>query len=480
MNTPLIAACAGLLALTSSTTTMHAQIDRTVRPKGGPAPRVQLPDIQKARLANGLEIRLVRDTELPELALNLIIHAGSDRDPAGRPGVASLTADVLDEGTSSRSALEIADAMEFVGAQLSVRSTFDATFVTLNTLTRHLDATLEVMADVLTDPAFPPREVERLRDQRLTALLQQKDRAATIASLAFSRIVYGDSHPYGKDPAGTEQSLGAITREDLERFYRTYYRPGNAVLIVVGDITLEDATSRLGRALGRWTGDRVPAAEAPPTPEVDARRIYLIDKPGAPQSEIRIGYPALARSTPDYFPVLAMNRILGGQFASRLNMNLRERHGYTYGARSSFQFLKHPGPFMAAAGVFAGKTDSALAEFLRELDLMHREGVTPEELDFIKKGLVGGFALSFETPAQVAGILQNIVLYNLPDDYYQTYLQNIERIGREDVRQVAGQYLDASRMAVVVVGDVASIRSGMEAMKAGPIVLCDTEGRPLP
>lgn len=449
-------------------------------PKGKPAPVVRVPEIQKAKLSNGLAVWLVEHRELPLVAFNLVVQAGSDRDPLELPGLASMTADVLDEGTATRDALRISDELESIGASLGVNSGNDGSFVSLRTLTRHLDRALAVYADVIANPAFPEKEFERLRKQRIASLLQQKDQPTSIADNAFARILYGDRHPYGLNSSGTTASIEAMTREDLAKFYAAHFRPGNATLIVVGDVTLAGITKKLEAALQGWK-DAPAAAAVIPAPEPPAsRKVYLIDKPGAPQSEVRIGYPALARSTPDYFPVFVMNRMLGGQFTSRINMNLREKHGYTYGARSSFNFNKGVGPFVAAAGIVSEKTDSALVQFLLEIDLMREKGMTAEELAFVKKGLIGNFALNFETPSQLAGMMQNIVLYGLPDDYYSTYLQNIEAVSPVEVLRVAKRYLDTSRMAMVVVGDLATIRDGIEAARFGETVLCNVDGEPLP
>ncbi len=454
-------------------------LDRTLRPAPQHVPKVHLPEFQKTALSNGLNIWLVEDHELPLVAMNLVIQAGSDHDPLDKPGMASMTASVLDEGTKTRDALQIADEMDFIGANLNVNSSFDGSFLSLNTLTKNLDKALDVYVDVLTNPTFPEKEFDRLKKERLTSLLQQKDRPPTIATLSFNHIIYGPHHPYGNDPSGSDQSISALTRDDLASFYNTYYRPNNATLVVVGDVTLKDITKQLEKGMATWEPANVSAFPMPVTSKVDKRRIYLIDKPGAPQSEIRIGYPAAARSTPDFFPISIMNRALGGQFSSRLNMNLREKHGFTYGARSGFQFNKYPGPFVASAGVTTAKTDSSIQEFLYEIDKMNHDGMTPEELLFVKKGLTGGFALNFETVGQIAGAIQNIVLYNLPDDYYQTYLENINRVTLDEVQQAAKKCLDSSTMAVVVVGDLKVIREGVEKMKFGETVLCDVHGEKL-
>jgi len=452
------------------------KVDRSVRPGPLKTPAVQLPHIQKTKLDNGLEVWLVEKHDLPIVAMNLVIQAGSDHDPLDKPGIASMTADLLDEGTRNRDALQIADELEFIGANLSVRSGTDGSFLTLNTITKHLDEALTLYTDILVNPTFPQKEFDRLRKQRQTAILQQKELPVAIANISFNRIIYGTAHPYGNDAAGTEKSLDQMTRDDLVKFYEAYYRPNNSTLIVVGDATLEDMSHRLGKALNGWKTADVPVLHLSPSPAVDKRKLYLVDKPGAAQSEIRIGFPAAPRNTPDFFPINLLNRILGGQYTSRLNLNLREKHGYTYGARSGFTFNKEPGPFVASAGVATAKTDSSLMEFRNELDRMFQEGATAEELDFVKKGYAGNFALTFETPGQIAGALQNLVLYSLPEDYYATFLQNVDRVSLEEVRAAARKYLDSSRMAFVVVGDLKTIREGSENLHLGETVLCDREG----
>jgi zinc protease len=453
--------------------------DRSTVPPGKPAPVVEVPTIQKTTLKNGLSVWLVEHHELPLVAMNLVVQAGSDHDPVSQPGLASMTADVLDEGTKTRDAIRISDEIEGIGADLRVSSGTDGSFVALNSLTKHLDRALDVFADVIVNPVFPQAEFDRLKNERLTSLVQQKDQPTSIANNAYATILYTANHPYGTNSSGTPASIESMTREDLVKFYSTYFRPNNSTLVVVGDVSLGEIAGKLEKAFAGWTTGEVPALNIPQPGTIMARHVYLIDKPGAAQSEVRIGYPALARSTPDYFPVYVMNRMLGGQFTSRINLNLREKHGYTYGARSSFNFLKGVGPFTASSGIVTDKTDSALVQFLYEIDLMREKGMTPEELLYVKKGLIGNFALNFETPRQLAGMMQNLILYGLPDDYYSTYLQNIESVTTDDVLRVSKKYLDSSKMAVVVVGDLATIRPGIEAASIGDIIVCDTDGNPV-
>ncbi len=455
-------------------------VDRTKRPVGKPAPKVALPEIQKATLKNGLKVLLVEHHELPTVAFNLVIQAGSDHDPVTQPGIASVTADLLDEGTKNRDALQISEGIESIGASFSTNSSLDGSSVTLSTLTKHVDKALDIFADVVTNPTFPEKDFERLRKTRVAALTQQRDQPTAIANNAFAYLLYGPNHPYGNNPSGTEASFSAMTTAELKKFYSTYYRPNNATLLVVGDVKLSTITSKLETMLADWKQGEVPAFSLPEPKPADKMRVYLVDKPGAPQSEVRIGYPALARNTPDFFAVNEMNQMLGGQFSSRINLNLREKHGYTYGARSGFRFNKGVGPFTAQGGIVTEKSDSALREFLNEINLMRDKGMADDELGFVKKGMLGNFALSFETPSQIAGALQNIVLYGLPEDYFNNYLQNVDAVTLDDVNRVAMQYLDASKMVMVVVGDLSKIKESIVAQNFGEVILCDIDGKPLP
>ncbi len=460
-------------------TLLGQTLDRTKRPLPQKPPSIELPAFQKATLSDGLAVWVVEQHKLPIVAFSLVIQSGAACDPADRPGLATLTAELMDAGTKTMDALQVADRLDFIGATMRIGATVDGTQAGLMTLAKHLDEALAVYSEVLTSPTFPQKEFERIKKQRLTSLIQQKDRAATTASIAFNHIIYGDNHPYGNDPSGSEASVNAITRDDVVKFYETYYRPNNGTLIVVGDVTLKDLLPRLEKGFAGWKAKDAPAPALPAAPSPGMRTVYLIDKPGAPQSEIRIGYPCLARRTPDFFPVQLLNRLLGGQYSSRINTNLREKHGYTYGARSVFVFNKEAGPFYAGGGFVSTKTDSSIVQILYEIDRTYRDGVTADELEFAKKGMIGSFALGFETPQQIAASLVNIVLYGLPDDYFNTYLQHIDSVTLADVRAAAKKYLDSSKMKIVVVGDVNRIRKSIEALDVGPVVLCDSNGNPL-
>ncbi|HEV2800456.1 MAG TPA: pitrilysin family protein [Pyrinomonadaceae bacterium] len=451
-------------------------------PKPGPEPRLVLPKVERHRLSNGLEVLLVRHTELPVVNMNLIIKSGAASDPETLPGAASLTADLLDEGTKTRGALDISNALAGIGARLSVNAGWDSTNADLLTLTRHLDRALDIYADVLLNPAFPETDLKRLRATRLAALQQQRDNADAIAGVVYSSILYGDKHPYGRPLSGNETSLAAIEGADVRRFYETYYRPNNAALIVAGDVTASTLLPKLERAFAAWKPAQVPAANVSQTPPARERAgIYLVDKPGAAQSVIQIGQVGVARNTPDYFPLLVLNSMLGGQFVSRINLNLREDKGYTYGARSNFDYRRGAGPFTASGGVFTNVTKESISEFLKELRGIRGEiPVTERELEYAKQGILRGFPRGFETPDQIAGRLSAVVLYNLPDDYFNNYSARVRAVSLADITRVANRYLDPSRMAILVVGDRKAVEPGLRSLGiSDTITLLDPHGRPV-
>jgi zinc protease len=451
-----------------------------VQPKPLPDPKFTLPRIERRKLSNGLEVLIVSHKELPVVSMNLVLRTGAAADPQDRAGLASLTAALIDEGTRTRTALEISNQLAAIGARLGTGTDWDLTGVSLLTLTRHLDRALEIYADVVTNPSFPENELKLQRDTRLAALMQRRDDASSIASLVYASLLYGRNHPYGHSLVGDEPSVRAITNEEVKRFYETYYRPNNAALIVVGDAQAETLVPKLERAFANWKGADVPAVNIPAPPVREKATLYLVDKPGAAQSVLAIGQVGLPRSTPDYFPLLVMNTLLGGQFTSRVNMNLREDKGYTYGARTSFDYRRAPGPFAASAGVQTAVTKEAVVEFLKELHgIRGTRPVTAAELEFAKQAIIRGFPRGFETPEQISSRLIDIVLYNLPDNYFDNYIANIRAVTLADVVRVANRYLDPSRMAILVVGDRKVIEPNLRSLDSvgSTLTLVDAEGR---
>ena len=455
-----------------------ATLDRSAVPRLGAAKPLSLPPVITRTLPNGLRILVVEHHELPIADFILITATGVEADPPGRAGLTTLLTALLDEGTTSRNALQIADQEAFLGISLSTSSGWDASRISLHTPTAQMDSALALMADVALRPSFPAAELERLRAERLTELIQLRDRGPGIADVAYPAIIYGTEHPYGRPMLGTEVSVAAITRADLERFYRTYFRPNNSTLIVVGDVTADEIMRRAGAVFGSWERADVPATVMTAGRPATTTAVYLIDKPGAAQSSVRIGNIGVPRSTRDYFGLLLANTILGGSFTSRLNQNLRETKGYTYGAGSRFDMRRSAGPFTARAEIVAEKTDSALIEFMKELRSI-RDTVPAAELAKAKTYLQLQMPASFETTGQIANQLVPIVLYDLPLDYYNSYAQQIDRLTQADVQRVAREYIDPSRLAIVIVGDRASIEGGVRALRLGELLIRDLSGQPI-
>jgi zinc protease len=451
-------------------------------PKPGPDPRFTLPKLQRRTLSNGLEVLIVEHHELPVVDMSLVLKTGGTADPLDRGGLASLTAALLDEGTKTRTALDISNQLASIGSSLGTGADWDLSAVNLSTLSKHLGRALDIYADVIVNPAFPESELELQRNQRLAALLQQRDNASAIAGVAYASLLYGRQHPYGHSLIGDEQSVRAVTIDDIKRFYQTYYHPNNAALIVVGDVTPDAVVRRLESAFAKWEKRDVPAVSVTEPQQRDRAGLYLVDKPGAAQSVITIGQVGVARTTPDYFPLLVMNMMLGGQFMSRVNLNLRESKGYTYGARTSFDFRKGAGPFAATAGVQTNVTKESVIEFMKELRGIRGEiPVTQEELEFARQAIIRGYPRSFETPAQIANRLTTLVLYKLPDSYFNDFIQNVRAVKADDVARVASKYLDPSKMAILVVGDRSVIEPGLRSLEGlGPTLsYLDAEGRPV-
>jgi zinc protease len=444
--------------------------DRSHPPQPGPPPALNLPAIQKQKLANGLPVWIVELHEVPVAQVNLVIFSGSSAEPGRKFGVASLTAAMLEQGAGSRSALEIADAVDYLGADLTSGSGYDSSVVRLHVPVARLADALPIMADVALRPTFQKDELERLRQQRLTSLLQGRDDPPTIAAATFSRVVYGPEHRYGTPMSGTAETIKAFTTDDLRAFYTASFRPENGTLLAVGDITPDQAMPLFEKSFGAWkpSGSAAAAVKLPPTQDSPGRQVYLVDKPGAPQSQVRIGWIGVPRSTSDYFPLLVLNTVLGGSFSSRLNNNLREVHGYTYGASSAFDMRASAGPFYAAAGVQTDKTTEALKEFFIELNAILKP-VPPDELARTRNYIALRFPGSFETTSDISRRLEDALVYHLPDDYFSTYVQKIQAVTAADVQRVAQKYIAPDRFAVVVVGDANAIEPGIRTLNLGPI-----------
>jgi predicted Zn-dependent peptidase len=449
-----------------------APIDLTKPPVLGPPPALRVPMITTRQLQNGLKIVVVEQHELPIADFILEFRTGGEADPAGKMGTAALTSALLTEGTTSRSALQIADQAGFLGVRVGAASGWDQSTVSLHTPTAQLDSAMALFADVVLHPAFPAADFDRVRKQRLTSLQQQRDRGQVIADRAFANALFGDQHPYGRPLAGTEASVASTARDDLVSFYNTYYRPNNATLLVVGDVRPDNVERRAQALFGGWARAEVPVVATPATSAPKATTLVLIDKPGAAQSSFRLGGIGAARTTNDYFALQVLNTILGGSFSSRLNQNLRETRGYAYGASSGFGMRRSAGPFVASAEVVSAKTDSALIEFRKELRAI-RDTVPSDELARAKRYLQLGLPEDFETNGSIAGQMLPLITYGIPLDFYASAVQSIGAVTQADVQRVARQYVDPDHLTLIIVGDRKTIEPGLRALNPGAIVIRD-------
>jgi zinc protease len=474
---PVLAAPAPVVAAPRGAGTPDAPF-RASPPAGGPETAFTVPAFKRFKLGNGLEVVLAEFHDLPLVDLNLVVKSGGAANPPELAGLADMTRRMLDEGTKTRSALAIADELARLGAVIGGGSGWDASNASLSVLTKNLDGALAVFSDVVTAPAFDDKEFARVRDNTLTAITRRKDSPPTVAGLAFARVLYGQKHPYGWPQTGVEASLKKMTPADCRKLYEATWRPGNAVLIVAGDVTEAALRPKLEAAFKGWKPGKVAARKLPaPGPAADKTKIFLVDKAGAPQSSIRVGLVAIDRKSPDYFPLLVMNTILGGGFY-RLDLNLREGKAWTYGARSTFDARRTPGPWSAGGEFVAAHTAESVGEILKEISGMRDADVTDAELARARDQTVKSFPARFATRAQVAGQLADLAVYGLPDAYLTEYTAKIAAVTKDDVRRVARKYLDPGHLAIVVVGDQ---KANEEALaKLAPVELRDLEGNPLP
>ena len=475
---PLALSAIAALCLVGSSLPAQGTIDRSKPPELGPPPRVSLPPIVTRQLANGLKLMIVEQHELPLADFVLLVGTGGTADPTGKTGVANLTAQMLREGTTTRKSLDIADQTSFLGISLFPQASWESTTLSLHTPTAQLDSALALFGDVALHPSFPANEFDRIKKTRLTELLQLRDQGPAIANIAFPAIVYGTSHPYGAPLIGTEASVTGLSTADLQSYYQANFKPNNSTLIIVGDVNPAQIEQKINLLFGSWQrGDVVQPSYSEP-PKSSATTIYLIDKPGAAQSSFRIGAVGVPRSTQDYFALTVMNTILGGSFTSRLNQNLREAKGYTYGAGSRFDMRRAAGPFTASAEIVSAKSDSALIEFMKELNNI-RQTVPTDELSRAKRYLQLQLPENFETTQQIAAALVPVALYGLPLDYYNNYVQNVEGITQADVARVAQQYINPSSLAIVIVGDRKTIEQALKSTNVGPIAIRNISGQPV-
>ena len=449
---------------------------RNTAPAAGPAPKAALPSPKRFALPNGLQVYVVEAHHLPLVSANLVLRSGSAADPKDAPGLAGFTAAMLDEGTAKRDALGIANEANALGSEIATGSTVDGSNASVRALKQNIGPALSILSDVVLNPAFPAKEVDRVRNDRLTTLIQQRDQPFGTAIRVMNACLYGPTHPYGHTVLGTQEALKSATRDDLVRFYKDSYGPQNAALILVGDLSESEAKKLATDAFGAWKGSGTPPT-VPASGATPASRVVIVDKPGSPQTVVFAGQFGVKRSDPDYEKLDVMNTVLGGLFSSRINLNLREDKGYAYGAFSFIAQNRGVGALMAGAPVRADVTGPSVEEVLKEVTKMKDSGVTGDELNLAKESITRSLPANFETTFSTAGTIASIYVFDLPLDYYSTLPSRIDAITQADVAAVAKKYLVPERMVVVAVGDKKLIEPQISKLNLGTIAERDADGK---
>ena len=448
-------------------------VDRSRLPALGPDPHFELPEIRRHPRPAGLRVWTVEHHDVPLVTCLVLLPVGAAADPPERPGLAAITGDLLDEGAGSFNALEVHDALARIGAQFSTEVGSDATLLEVTVLERHAARAIGILADMVLRPRLEQRDFDRIRDLRLSRLVQLRDSPAAVADRVFAELLF-KGHPYGHLPIGTEGSLRALTLREVSAFHARAYRPSAATIVAVGDASHDRLAALVDEAFGAWT--EPDAAAAPPlagavgaaAPAWPPAKVAVVNRSAAAQSELRIGLVGPPRSTPDYHALLVMNMVLGGQFVSRINLNLRENKGYTYGARTGFDFRRASGQFVLQASVQSDATADAIREAFAEMRAISGEKpVTRAELETGRAALTRGYPRNFETAEQIGRAAVQLALYDLPEDYFTTFVPRVLALDEAALTRAAAAHLDVSRLLTVVVGDREQIGTSLHKLELG-------------
>ena len=448
------------------------------RPAPGIPRPYTFPHFDTRILPNGLRLIVAPVHSYPVVTVLAVIEAGATRDPLGHEGLAQLATRALAEGTATMDALQLAERLESLGTTLDTGADWDSAIVQLTSLASRVGDAFTVLSEVLRTPSFPESELERLRAERMADLAQLRAEPRGLADVYFSRLLYNEESRFARLAGGDEISVQRLDRAQITKFHQEYFRPNATALMVVGDITLDAALKYTSDNFGDWTGEAPPVKEPLDRARYTDARVHVIAKADAPQSEIRVGHVAVPRENPDYFPLVVMNAILGGLFSSRLNLNLREAHAYTYGAHSAFDWRRARSPFEVSTAVETAVTADALREALVEIGRMRDEPVTEAELSLATSYLDGVFPIRFETTAAVAGGLANVEIFRLASNYFDTYRDEVRAVTIADVQRVARQHLDPTRLQIIVVGDADQIVEPIKALNFGSITVHDPVAEP--
>lgn len=443
------------------------------RPPAGPPRPYHFPPFTRSRGANGMGILSASVHKLPLISVAAVFDAGAMRDPDGREGLAVLTAKMLLEGTEEMEGTRLADAFEQLGATVEAHAGWDDAVIELTVLRSNLEPAMALLRDALRTPAFRERDISRLKAERQAERLQIRTEPRELADESFERYLYAPDTRYSRPLGGSAESIAATTREDVLGFYRGRYTPDRLTLIMAGDVDDKTVAQLAERAFGDWASAGKPNRPTTDKTAVAERQIQIVSKPDAPQSELRIGHRGVPRSHPDYFPLVLMNAVLGGLFSSRINLNLRERHGYAYGAHSSFEWRREHGPFVVSTAVESGVTADAAREVIAEIDSIRQTPIADEELSLATSYLEGVFPIRFETTAAIARAMTALVTYDYPPDYFDTYRANVRAVTKEDVLRVARAHLHPERLLTIAVGDPALIAEPLRRLQLGDVTIAE-------
>ncbi len=456
------------------------EADRSKAPEVGPTKAATFPAIERATLKNGMKVVLTRRTESPTVVLSTMFNAGYCSDKfGGKPGLASLAMNMLDEGTKTLSALEINERLQILGASLNTSSDLDFSYVTLNTLKQSLDPSLDIMADVMLKPAFPETDFKRLQDQQISAIQNEKKQPQSMVMRVMPELLYGKDHPYGMPMTGTgeEDALRSMTTADVQKFYETWLRPNNATIVVTGDISMPELLAKLEQRFGSWQKGTTPTKVIPEVKNANNGKIFLLDRPESPQSLIMAAYLTQPYGKVDEAAIEQMNNVLGGDFTSRINMNIREDKRWSYGARSMIMNTSAQRPFVVVAPVQTDKTSESVQEVIKEVQsFVGDKPMTEQEFTKTKQNTVMGMSGMWETNGAVNGSVRNVVRYNLPDNYWQQYAGNVEKLALKDVHSAAKSIVQPSSLGWFLAGDAAKVLPGLEKLGM-EIIQIDAEGK---
>ncbi len=441
----------------------------TTRPEPGAAREYHFPSFERRTLANGMKLVVSPRRNIPLVTVLAVVDAGAVAEPTGKEGVAEIAARALNEGTPKYDGEALTEYLEQLGTSIGGGASWDSASLAMTVLRENLDNAFAHFAEVLVAPTFPVAAIERLKAERIAELMQIESEPRELADEKFDEYIYGEASRFRKPLGGASGSVNALTRADVVEYHAARYQPSATTLIVVGDVAVEEIERMVASALEGWRGSAASRVVANDRPVRDSRAVRVVRKEDAPQSEVRIGHVGIPRAHPDYFAVTVMNAVLGGLFSSRINLNLREVHGYTYGASSAFDWRREAGPFVIGTAVASDVTVDAIQETLKEVERMRAEPISESELTLATSYLEGVFPIRYETTAAIASALATLTVYDLPPDWYDSYRTNISAVTTEDVLNAARTHLHPESLQIVIVGDADAIREPLEEMKFGPV-----------